>query len=271
MSLSRNFFTRSLMALIVVAGLAFAGAAANAAEWGSIKGRFVYDGTAPVQAKLNIDKDQATCGGHDLVDQSLEVAPTGGIANVVVWIAAKTIDNKPQKVKVNPGFAKTADAKVELNNKNCHFIPHVVGLRVNQTLVIKNSDPVAHNTKIDGLNTQINPLIPADTSSEQVIDAAENVPAPVSCSIHGWMHAWMVVRPNPYFAISDKDGNFEIKDLPAGELEFQVWQEKSGYVTDASVGGQEVKWPKGHVKWTVEADKTTDVGEMKLGAAQFNK
>ena len=151
MSLSRNLFIRSLMALIVAASVFSVAGAASAAEWGSIKGRFVFDGTAPAPTKLNIDKDQATCGGHDLVDQSLEVGPTGGVANVVVWIAAKTIDNKPQKVKVNPDFAKTADAKVELNNKNCHFIPHVVGLRVGQTLVIKNSDPVAHNTKIDGL------------------------------------------------------------------------------------------------------------------------
>ena len=185
--------------------------------------------------------------------------PTGGIANVVVWVYTK-------KVKVNPEYAKTATDKVELDNKNCHFIPHVVGLRVGQTLVIKNSDPVAHNTKIDGLNTQINPLIPAGTAANKSSTLPKTSPAPVSCSIHGWMHAWMVVRPNPYFAISDKNGNFEIKDLPAGELEFQVWQEKSGYITDASVGGQEVKWPKGHVKWTIEADKTTDLGEMKLGA-----
>ena len=254
---------RILTALVVVASVALATSAANAAEWGSIKGRFVYDGTAPVPPKLTIDKDQATCGGHDLVDQSLEVGPTGGVANVVVWVRSK--------VKVNPEFEKTATDKVILDNKNCHFIPHVVGLRVGQTLQIKNSDPIAHNTKIDGLNTQVNPLIPAGTSVDQSIDGPETVPAPVSCSIHGWMRAWMVVRPNPYFAVSDKNGNFEIKDLPAGEWEFQVWQERPGYVTDATVGGQAVKWPKGRVKWTIDADKTTDLGEMTLGAAQFNK
>lgn len=254
---------RRLLMLVVAAGFALAASAASAAEWGSLKGRFSYDGVAPVPAKLTIDKDQATCGGHDLVDQSLEVSATGGIANVIVWVRSK--------VKVDPSFEKTAADKVTLDNKNCHFIPHVVGLRVGQTLVIKNSDPIAHNTKIDGTATQINPLIPAGTSNEQSIDGPETLPAQVSCSIHGWMHAWMVVRPNPYFAISDKNGNFEIKNLPAGEWEFQVWQERAGYVTAATVGGQEVKWPKGHVKWTVEADKTTDLGEMKLGAAQFNK
>ena len=102
--------------------------------------------------------------------------------------------------------------------------------------------------------------------------APRTLPAPVSCSIHGWMRARMVVRPNPYFAISDKDGNFEIKDLPAGELEFQVWQENARLRHRCRRRRPEKsKWPKGRVKWTIEADKTTDLGDMKLEAEQFNK
>ena len=257
-------FYRNLMVLSVVASIALAATAATADDWGSLKGRFVFDGTAPVPAKLTIDKDVAVCGSHNLVDQSLEVGPTGGIANVVVWVYAK-------KVKVNPEYAKTATDKVTIDNHNCHFEPHVVGLRVGQTLVIKNSDPVAHNTKVDGEITQFNQLITSGSSIEVSIDGPEKLLAPVGCSIHPWMNAKMVVRSNPYFAISDKNGNFEIKDLPAGELEFQVIQERSGYITGATVGGQEAKWPKGRVKWTIDADKTTDLGEMKIGAAQFNK
>jgi plastocyanin len=259
---------RNLTAVIVVVGVALAGLvlasnSARAADWGSLKGRFVYGDAVPAPVKLTIDKDTEVCGKHDLVDQSLEVSSTGGVANVVVWVRSKLT-----KAQVNPKYAKTADAKVPLDNHNCHFEPHVVGVRIGQTLLIKNSDPVAHNTKVDGTSTQFNQLIPASSSVEVSIDGPENLPAPVACSIHNWMKAWMVVRPNPYFAISDKNGNFEIKDLPAGEWEFQVWQEKSGYVTDA---GPEAKWAKGRVKWTIEADKTTDLGEMKLGAAQFNK
>ena len=54
------------------------------------------------------------------------------------------------------------------------------------------------------------------------------------------MKARLLVRPDPYFAVSDKDGNFEIKNLPAGtELEFQVWQEKSGYVEKAKIDGKD--------------------------------
>lgn len=179
-------------------------APASVTGWGSIKGRFTYDGPSPVPEALKIDKDLEVCGNHDLKDEGLVVGPSGGIANIVVWVNSK--------VKINPKFDATKSDKVVLDNKNCHFVPHVVGLRTGQTLVIRNDDPIAHNTKIDGENTQVNPLIPAGATSEQPIDVAENLPAPVSCSIHGWMHALMVVRPNPYFAITDKDGNFEIDD-----------------------------------------------------------
>ena len=119
----------------------------------------------PGSCRLKIDKDLEVCGKHDLEDEGLVVGPSGGIANVVVWLRSK--------VKVSPKFDATKADKVILDNKNCHFVPHVVGLRTGQTLVIKNDDPVAHNTKIDGLNNQMNPLIPASATSEQAIDVAE--------------------------------------------------------------------------------------------------
>ena len=81
------------------------------------------------------------------------------------------------------------------------------------------------------------------------------------------MNAKLVIRPNSFFAVSDAKGNFEIKNLPAGEFEFQVWQERAGYITKAEVGGQNVIWPKGHVKWTAPGD----LGAIKLSADQFNK
>ena len=165
--------------------------AARAADWGSIKGRFVFDGTPTPPTPIKIDKDVEVCGKHNLMTQDLVVGPDGGVANVVVWVRGK--------VKVNPEYKKTADDKIVLDNKNCHFIPHVVGVRVGQTLEIKNSDPVAHNTKIDGLNLQVNPLIPAGAADDEAITLPENLPAHVSCSIHQWMSALLVVPPESVF------------------------------------------------------------------------
>ena len=45
------------------------------------------------------------------------------------------------------------------------------------------------------------------------------------------MSGWVIARDNPYVAVSKADGTFEIKDLPAGELEFLAWHERPGYST----------------------------------------
>jgi plastocyanin len=253
----------TILAVLATAILASASRHARADDWGSLKGRFIYDGKAPEPVKLTIDKDQQVCGDKGLVAEDLVVASDGGLANVMIYVKGK--------VKVHPDYDTTADATVVLDNKGCRFNPHVQGVRVGQTLQIKNSDPVAHNTNIVGRNLQVNPLIAAGTASDQKIEAPETLPAMVSCNIHPWMKGRILVRSNPYFAISGKDGSFEIKNLPAGELDFIVYHERSGYVQDAELKTGKATWPKGLFKITIEPGKDTDLGEIKLAAAQFNK
>jgi hypothetical protein len=40
------------------------------------------------------------------------------------------------------------------------------------------------------------------------------------------MSAFVIVLQNPYFALSDNEGNFEIKNVPAGTYQLKVWNEK---------------------------------------------
>jgi hypothetical protein len=93
---------------------------------------------------------------------------------------------------------------------------------------------------------------------------------PVESNIHAWMRARILVRPNPYFAISNKDGRFEIKKVPAGDLEFTVFQERARYIQEAEVHGNKVEWPRGRMKVSVKAgDEPTDLGDIKLSANLF--
>ncbi len=252
------------LALLAAAAVALGSSSARAEDWGNLKGKFVYDGKAPAAVPLTIDKDQAVCGNKGLVAEDLVVDSKGNMANIMLWIKGKD-------VAVHPDYEKSASDTVVLDNKGCRFEPHVQMLRVGQTLQLKNSDPVAHNTNVQGRNLQINPLIPAMSTSDQKVDEAEILPAMVSCNIHPWMKGRIIIRPSPYFAVSKKDGTFEIKNIPAGDQEFIVYQERSGYVTDATVGGEKVKWTKGVMKVTIKAGETTDLGEIKLRADQFNK
>jgi hypothetical protein len=98
-----------------------------------------------------------------------------------------------------------------------------------------------------------------------------SIPNPVACTIHPWMSARLLTRPNPYFAVTAPDGSFEIKNVPAGvELEFAVWQEGAGFIGKASVNGKEEKWAKGRFKRTIAKDGTETL-DAKLEAALFAK
>ena len=246
--------------------LASGGVAASAEEWGTIKGRFVFGGAAPAATDLKADKDVEVCGKHKLVSEELVVGADKGVANVVVFVRDKD-------VKVNPDAAAAAKAaKALLDNKDCKFTPHVLVVHTGQQLVIKNSDTVGHNSNVATVkNSPSNSLIPAGGESPLTFTSEEAIPAQVTCNIHPWMKAWIVVRPNPYAAVSNADGTFEIKNVPAGgEVELQLWHEKAGYIGEYTVGGKAEKIAKGRRKVKVDA-AGTDLGEMVLAPALFQK
>jgi plastocyanin len=170
---------------------------AQADEWATIKGKFVFGGAPPAAGELKADKDVEVCGKHKLLAEELIVGADKGVANVVVFVRDKD-------VKINPEAAKAAAAaKVELDNKDCRFEPHVAFVQVGQELVVKNSDSVGHNSNIATVkNAPSNNLIPASGSATVKFTSDEAVPAQVTCNIHPWMKAWLVVRPNPYAAVS---------------------------------------------------------------------
>ena len=48
---------------------------------------------------------------------------------------------------------------------------------------------------------------------------------PIKCDVHGWMSCYAGVLNHPFFAVTGKDGKFEIKGVPPGEYTISVWHE----------------------------------------------
>jgi plastocyanin len=239
--------TLASVALATVAGLCVS--SAQAQEWGDLTGSFKLKGTAPAMAKIVPDKDVAVCGKEKLAVEKLAVGKDGGIANVAVYL----LPAPGKKVAVHPDYEKAAKDKVHMDNKGCRFLPHMVAVRAGQALVLGNKDPVGHNMKAEFFNnTPFNDLIPASGKIEKTFAAGESAPVKVECSIHPWLNGWVVLREDPYIAITDENGQFTIKNLPVGEHTFIVWQENAGYVSDVSVGGKPTKWMRGRVKVTIK-------------------
>lgn len=261
MSRARRFSSPLAVALFCLVAVILLGAsdvARAADDWADLTGRFVFDGPPPVAPKLVVNKDTEVCGKHPLVDESLVVGPDGGIANVIVYV-------RSAKVKTHPDLAKF-EPEVVLDNKNCRFEPHVLPVQLGQTLILRNSDPVGHNSNVQPLGDQgVNPLIAAGTDAKHKFNKKQLLPVPVSCNIHNWMKAYVLPRDNPYTAVSDEKGNFTIKNLPVGEkLEFQVWQEKAGYLE------AKPEWKKGRFEMTLKKGDN-NLGDIKVKPALFQK
>jgi hypothetical protein len=62
------------------------------------------------------------------------------------------------------------------------------------------------------------------------------------CEVHPWMFAYAGVCDHPYFAVTDKDGNYKISGLPAGEYTVEAVHRKAGSTTEKiKVGADDKK------------------------------
>lgn len=121
------------------------------------------------------------------------------------------------------------NSEAVLQQRNCMFEPHVLGLRVNQPLHIINADPTIHNIHpIPKFNLEWNqsyapgapPVVKTFPRPEMLVPFKDNH--------HPWERAYVGVMDHPFFAISDKFGKFEIRGLPAGTYKLIVWHETFG-------------------------------------------
>ena len=206
---------------------------------------------------LAVTKDVETCKGP-LLDESLVVDEKSlGVSNIVVYVSSPV-------VKVHPDYEATATADVTMAMEHCRFNPHVVLVRVGQTLVGENKDPVGHNFNFQPPgDNEIGHLLPPGPTTRKTIKVSQRLLAPVHCNIHGWMRGFVLCRDNPYMAVTKQDGSFEIKQIPAGELEFQFLHEKTGYLV------AKPEWKRGRAKFTIRTGETTDLGEIKLDPKLF--
>ncbi len=240
-------------------------AAVPAADWGSVKGRFVVDGPPPKLDPLVVSKDQF-CIDAKPIDKSLVIGDTGGLGNAVVYIRLGRRD----KIDVHPDYASSLSELVTLDNKGCEFVPHIALVRTGQQFEIKNSDPVGHNTNAKLLaNGQFNVLIAEGQKNAMKFSKSEAMPMPVNCNIHPFMQAYILVQEHPYMVVSAEDGTFEIKNIPAGKREFQFWHE-SGYLKDLAFNGGKTD-RRGRGELTIKAGETLDLGDIKVPAASLKK
>jgi hypothetical protein len=226
--------------------------------WGIVKGQVNYGGAKlPPLVKIDVPGQFAkACGARGALFQENWVInkKNKGVRYVLVWLAPF---KKNGKIPIHPKLLKSKAKEVVMDQPCCQFEPHVVGLWAGQNLLVKNSASIQHNVHWLGLgNNAGNVLIPKKKSHTIKDLTPQKLPMPVSCDIHKWMKGWVGIYDHPYFAVTDKDGKFEIKDAPAGQYRLFVWQESVGYI-----GG--VKGRNGQVI-NIKKGGVTDLKKLKI-------
>ena len=249
---------KSFRRMLFAAAAMLAVSPLSAQEWGDLSGTFILTEKAPVPAQLKITKDLECCAQYqeEVVDETIIVGETGGLSGVYIWLRPSS----RQKLKIHPDLEKQASENpAVIENLHCKFQPHTVALWAGkQKLIVKNSDPIPQVVKIDTLKNQaINVTMGIGDQVEQKFNVAERLPGKVTCGLHPWESAYLLPTETPYFATTDKSGKFTIKNIPAGEWDFQLWHESVGYFA------AKPEWEKGRFSHKI-AVGSNDLGDIKL-------
>ncbi len=137
-------------------------------------------------------------------------------ANAVIYI--ESIEDKKFDPPKDPAT---------IDQKNLMFIPHVLPIVAGTTVKFLNSDDVLHNVFTpDKCAEKFNLGTWPKGQTRSFTFKNLGCVAVMLCNVHPDMEAYVVVLQNPYFAVSAKDGSYEIKGVPAGKYTLKIWHEK---------------------------------------------
>lgn len=191
---------------------------------GSLKGRVSLIGKVPsprffpLIASPNIEYcNRISDGKGHRILFDFTVSESRGLKDTVVKLIGipkgKPFSNKIQKMVMN----------------RCHTPKYVIGARNGETLLLENTDPVRHEVVAyeftdRGVDQRSHRPVDANTSQARDIfikNTTKNFL--IKCNLHPFLQSRGVIVDNPYYAITDEEGNFLIKDIPPGTYKVIAW------------------------------------------------
>ena len=186
-------------------------------DGGTIKGTVKWQGALPHLVPSEINKDPQVCDPLGQKHRDLErllVSPNGGVANTVVYLK-------------NITAGKAMDLPLErrfLNQKTCRYEPHILLVPVEGLLTVRSSDPLLHTVHMSGSADYNLPFVTQGQEISRPMTREGMVDLRCNAG-HVWMNGEVVVASHPYYAVTDREGNFELTEVPPGQYEIVAWHE----------------------------------------------
>ena len=168
-----------------------------------------------------------------VISASLTLATTNGVSHADGGTIAGAVTAPVPKYKKDcvvyienvPGnWPPTTGAKID--QKGLVFTPHVLPIVVNTTVEFLNYDNVLHNVFTpDKIADKFN-LGTWPPGEIKTYTFKQTGSATLLCNVHTEMEGYVVVIQNPFFFRTDENGNYTIKDVPAGSYTLKVWNKK---------------------------------------------
>ncbi len=187
---------------------------------GTISGTVKWSGPLPHGLDFPVTKDPQICDPESKKTVNLErllLGPQGGVANTIVYLK-----------NIYSGKAMALpEQRRHLDQKHCHYIPHILLVPQDATLQMQSSDATLHTIHMDGAATFNLPF----PFTNQITSRTMSTPGLVHLRCNGghvWMNAEMMVVSHPYYAVTDESGYFEFTDVPPGTYQIVAWHEGWG-------------------------------------------
>jgi len=167
------------------------------------------------------------------------VAFAGTIKGKVAGVTGESV------VWVEAPAGKTFPApsqKLVMDQKGLMFVPHIVAVQQGATVEFLNSDSVAHNVfwiSISGNKKLGHNLGTWPKGQKQSFKFDNPGVVPLLCNVHPEMAGYVIVSPTPYFAVTDKSGEYKIENVPDGAYTVTAWHEGAkNHSAPAAVSGE---------------------------------
>jgi plastocyanin len=161
--------------------------------------------------------------------ENWKVGPKGELGDVVVWM----VDPKYGPPVVSAP-ASQPPPEIELAQRGCRYVPHVMAVQSGVNFKITNDDPTLHNIHAKSYDGPLKPPgadvpgfnfgeLPHQSDERELDDPGIYT---LQCDVHSWMQCWVMVLKSPCFGLTDADGKFVLRmsgDLEDGDYKLDAW------------------------------------------------